>query len=688
MKKIDPKELINSRFAAPLILLVICIMAYGLLIPTLGYYWDDWPYAWSNHVFGPGGYPDYVALDRPYSAWIFMGLAALLGEQPLGYHISALLLYWACAVLFWWLIRLVWPDHEREAFWAGLLFAIYPGFLGHPQGIIYNHHFAAMAFYLFSLVGMVKSLRSSRERPLWQIVSFWTIPSIIALLISQFTIEYFIGWEVVRVGLTWIVIRDLKSQEPGSSWRRWLILLPYWLVTIGFLYWRVFVFQFPTYQPFFWEQDFVLKDWLAQFLTQILDADLFAWRYAIPKLSNGSFRLWFWGAYLILWFVSSALAFWILRLRNENKQFREENKPKNAGCFGIQTLGMALLGSMFAGIPFWLTGLTLDTGSQFSSRFSLPFIPWAVLLLISGLHFISKIRLKIVKMMITGVMALLVGGSTAWHFWNANVYRNDWIEVQGYFQQLVQRIPGLEPGPSLVINDMRSISLYQDDSLTAILNWTYAPDFSGGEMPYIMQYLSVRIGDEIPALQPGLPIEHDYRSLNFSGSTDKIIAVYYQPGGCVRVLDESDLLFLPNGFPEEMRAVLSLSNLSLIQSQTDSPATPPLHLFDLEGPDTWCLTFEKADLASQMGDWEQVITLGDEASKQSLKAGEPSEMFVFLEGYLRAGRIETALEVSQEMSIESNGLLDDEICTLWWHVQVETGMDMSPGFEIYCELQS
>lgn len=685
MKKTAPKELINSRFAAPLILLVICVLAYGLMIPSLGYYWDDWPYAWSNHVFGPGGYPDYVALDRPYSAWIFMGLATVFGEQPLGYHISALLLYWACAVLFWWLIKIVWTNHDREAFWAALLFAIYPGFLGHPQGIIYNHHFAAMALYLFSLVGMIKALRSPKERPLWKTILIWWLPSVVALLISQFTIEYFIGWEVVRVGLAWIVIRDLKSQDSNHSWSRWLTLLPYWLVTFIFLYWRVFIFQFPTYQPYFWEQDIVVKDWLVHILTQIFNADLYSWRYAFPKLSRGKFSYWFWGVYLILWIASSVLAFWILRLRNGNKQIREDKNAKTPARFGLQTLGVAVLGSMFAGAPFWLTGLTLDIGSQFSSRFTLAFIPWAALLLTSGFYFISKIRLKIIKTAIAVMMAVLVGGSTAWHFWNANVYRNDWIEVQGYFQQLVQRIPGLEPGTSLVINDMRSISLYQDDSLTAILNWTYAPDFSGREMPYIMQYLSVRIGDEIPALQPGLPIEHDYRSLNFSGSTDKVIAVYYQSGGCVRVLDESDGLFLPNGFPEEMKGVLPLSNLTLIQTQVDTPATPPLHLFDLEGPDTWCQTFEKADLASQMGDWDQVVTLGDDARKQSLKAGDPSEMFVFLEGYLRAGQIETALEVSREMSIESEGLLDDEICTLWTLIQAETGIELSPGLDLYCQ---
>jgi len=98
----------------PLSLLVICILAYGVLIPALGFYWDDFPYIWINHLFGPEGYPDFVSSDRPHSAWIFMGLTTLLGEKPLGYHLTSLLLYWLCAVLFWALLRLIWQRHEQE----------------------------------------------------------------------------------------------------------------------------------------------------------------------------------------------------------------------------------------------------------------------------------------------------------------------------------------------------------------------------------------------------------------------------------------------------------------------------------------------------------------------------------------------------------------------------------------------
>ena len=142
----------------------------------------------------------------------------------------------------------------------------------------------------------------------------------------------------------------------------------------------------------------------------------------------------------------------------------------------------------------------------------------------------------------------------------------------------------------------------------------------------------------------------------------------------MRVLDGSDLFRLPTGFPDEMLDALPLSNLSLIRTDVTSPAAPPLHLFDLEETDTWCMNFQKAELAAQMGDWEQVVALGDYAQGRSWEANELTEMFVFLEGYLRLGLEELALEISQDLSEQSDGLLNDEICTMWQQIEEDPGI--------------
>lgn len=679
------KKVKRSKFTVPLSLLVICVLAYGLLIPTLGFYWDDFPYAWINHKFGPAGYPEFVSSDRPHSAWIFMALTWLLGEQPIGYHISALLLYWLCALLFWQLIRLIWPRYEKEALWAAMLFAIYPGFLGHPNAIIYNHHFSAMALYLFSLIGTVHAVDAPGKA--WR----WHIPALLAMSLSQFSIEYYLGWEAVRLFVIWFIHRRRIPDQKKRLRMSLLHAAPYGLVTLGFLFWRVLIFRFPTYQPVdIGETEFAVGTWLISILAQTVEAVIEVWSRAFPILSNQRYSDPFWGAYLALTVLAAGFVCAILYLFTSETDEDQEEVDDPLSYFGVPALIMALTGIAFAGWPFWLTGLNLRIEVPFSSRFTLAFIPWAALLVVSILHLVAKIRFRGMRVFEIVLVAFLVGGSTGWHLWNTNLYRNDWLEVERYFQQMVHRIPRLEPGTTLLVNDMPFLNLYSDNSLTAVLNWTYAPDNASQEIDYMMYYLSVRLGLGLPALEPGLPIEQPYRSLHFSGSSDQILVVYTKPPGCLRVLDAVQTDRIPNSLPEEMVAALPLSNLSLIRTDQSDRATPPAHLFETASTSTWCLYFEEADLAGQQGDWVRVAELGDKAFALKDRANELTEYFVFIEGYLRAGRPETALELSQELRERSDGEFNGQICNLWQGVENESPevfegeLNIGGVFEMFC----
>ncbi len=683
---LQPKKYKNLW--TPLFLLVVCVLAYGLLIPSLGLYWDDLPYALIYQRFGPGGYPAFVASDRPHSAWVFMGLTWLLGEQPLGYHIFGLLLYWLCAVLFWWLLRLIWPDHKKEALWAALLFAIYPGFLGQPKTIIYNHHFSAMLLYLFSFIGTVWAVQPPSTEGGKQSAWLWHIPAVLATALSQFTIEYYIGWEAVRVIIVWILLsrRPLSQEERvGGSL---LNLIPYWLASLGFMVWRVLIFRFPTYRPLGGEETSILSlSWWSDIFSQVIDAVFVVWGRAIPNLSNQDYSQPFWLAYLFLTLFSTGFVFLLLYLFTGRSQALSHNdgraRPKRR--FGLSALLLAVSGIAFAGWPFWLVDLQLSIEGHFYSRFTLAFIPWVALLVVVGLHFLDRIPFRFTKVITTGLVALLVGGSVGWHFWNANLYRNQWSDVQQYFQQVVQRAPGLEPGTILLINDLQSLSLYQDDSLTALLNWIYAPESNTQDLDYAVFYLSVRLGRDFPSLETGHPIEKDFRSLHFSSSTDNFLVVYHEPPGCVRFLDPSLPDRLPLELPDAMLAAVPLSNLDLIITDQDPLASPPTGLFDLPATESWCLYYQEAELAAQQGDWARVAEIAHLAYARDDQANEVTEHFVFIEGYLHAGEVETAFTLSERARDSGEGLIDGKICGIWRGVAGER--DLSPYFDQLCSGQ-
>jgi len=92
------KIIITNKYFDFVWLFFLSIFCFGLLIPKLGFYWDDLPYLYA--AFGPAGFPEYVSSDRPFSAWIFSATTFLFGFNPVGYHVLAFFLRWGCTILF------------------------------------------------------------------------------------------------------------------------------------------------------------------------------------------------------------------------------------------------------------------------------------------------------------------------------------------------------------------------------------------------------------------------------------------------------------------------------------------------------------------------------------------------------------------------------------------------------------
>jgi hypothetical protein len=62
---------------------------------------------------------------------------------------------------------------------------------------------------------------------------------------------------------------------------------------------------------------------------------------------------------------------------------------------------------------------------------------------------------------------------------------------------------------------------------------------------------------------------------------------------------------------------------------------PRFEIFGGEPPQGWCYYFERADLARQRKDWQQVVKLADESQALNFRPGDSIEWLPFLEGYLR-----------------------------------------------------
>ncbi len=624
------KKLANHELSAIFWLLGITILSFGILIPTLGFYWDDLPYLYQYATFGPAGFAEYVASDRPFSAWIFAATTALFGFEPLGYHVLALLLRWVCAVLFYRILREVWPANKTSNIIAASIFAIYPGFLQQPIALIYNHHFSVFAMFLASVYLMAINIK--REKPSALITAFSVL-----LNFSMFSIENFAILELIRPFIIWKLYQGAHSEKGkrlSATIMRWL---PYLAVLVAFIIWRVFIFKFPTYKPagvagFL---DAPLQTLIAMllripqdFYTIVLRA--WAINLYLPNVADfGRMATYlFWGVILTTAFAT--LVFFLL----QNRPSQENNENKKGDRVLLEQFLGALLLFLLAGAIVW--GLDLPVENKFAwDRMTLAFFP-AVGLFGASLFSLLK-RRKAVTAILLAVLFTLAASQ---NYQNGIAFKRDWDNLQDFLTQLSWRIPSLTDN-TIFITSTPGLNYYSDNSLNSPINLQYDDNLDDDELSHFVYYTDARTEDWFEDDIFGQDYRKGYRSFIFYGNTGNAITYRFEPPACVQVLDRTyaNSITTPN-LDERQVKEIRFTNLDLIErTPNHAPFTP---LFNASDTGSWCYYFEKADLARQFSDFKEVVRLGDAAIADGKSPRTPSEWLPFLEGYLWQGEFGTA----------------------------------------------
>lgn len=644
----------------PFWLLAVVLLAHGLLFPLQGFYWDDFPIAWIAETYGVEGLQRYFSTNRPAWGLFYQFSALLLGSEPWVWQIFGLGWRWLSAVLFWLVLRQVWKDQPRAVGLAALALAVYPGFGQQAIGRLYGHFFWMLSFFFFSLYAGLRALQPGRWR------RAWLAGGLLAGLVNLVTVEYFFLLELARPLLTgfalWKVFPAWRARlsRVGREW------LPYLLVFIGAAVWRAFFFPYQTnnYAPRLLDglrSDFgaALAGLAASALEQTRSAAVLAWTAAMqpPNFSGegpltiGLYAIALAGGALLM---AAALA---------KAKTSAGNERRTAAR---QMLVVALFWLAVAGVPFYVTGLPLRLEFP-NDRFTLAFMPGSALLvaaLIEGLPLKVWARL--------GLAAALIGSASGMDFLTANDYRRDWAVQKNLFWQLAWRAPGLAEGTIVMSNDL-PLRFFSDNSITAPLNWIYAPHNRSMAMSYHFLYPTIRLGSPLlPELRPGLPVAVDYLAAHFSSSTDQVVVLYFQPPACLRVVDgevEADNQFLPLAL---RRAAENLSSTGWILAQPETPALPPEFLYGQEPPRGWCYYYQKADLARQQGDWQSAAALGDQAFALSDYPNDPAERFPFIEAYAHVGRWQDALEQTR-IAAEVSPAMPAVLCRLWQRIAAQSG---------------
>lgn len=657
------KSCLAFLFQPVFLLLWVGLLTYGVFIPFLNFYWDDMAIHWIADVYGSAGLMRYFSTNRPVWGVFYQLNTAILGESPWVWQVFGLFWRWVAAAGIYFLGRQLWQSRKEPALWAGLLFMVYPGFGQQYIAMVYGHFFLVMSAFIYSLGLSLSAVRHPDRKLLF------TAAGLLLSAVNLFSMEYFFMLELLRPLLIgWVVW--LNESRDGSRWKKTIRnSLPYLLVFIAAVIWRGLIFNYQTqnYEPealnsliakplaTLWQ---LMQQVAVDFWTTMIGA--LGKTFQIPNLLTYGSRA------LLLVYGFTALVLILLSLVVLLNQRKSKDEQPFEGRTWARSLGLSMAAFLLAGIPFWLTNLPINLDFPYD-RFTIPFM------LAFSLFWISvAFAMPVHRTVRSMALILLVGLSAAAQLRTGVSFQRDWEQQERLFWQLTWRAPSIESGTVIFAHEL-PLKYFSDNSLTFALNWIYA--HGSGEdnaaIPYALYYPTLRVGSQVESLVPGNDFSHDLLVGTFEGNTSRSLAIFYEPPACLRVLDpeiESDNWMVPL----QVRDTIHLSDLSLILPEPQS--TPPARIYKSEPDHGWCYYFEKADLARQLGNWDEVVRIADTAFSLGEYPNDPAERMPFIEGYAHTGNWAAAIEQTG-LAADVSPVVHPVLCRLWDRIDREAAVN-------------
>ncbi|MBW6475060.1 MAG: hypothetical protein K0B14_18180 [Anaerolineaceae bacterium] len=636
-----------------------------LSFPKLGFYWDDWQAVFLYQNNNNQLIREFFLFDRPFSSWTYEFLFPFLPMNPMVWQIFTMV----TRVLAVWLIvstfEKIWADRQLLFRWTGAVLIVFPSFTLQPISVAFSQHFITFFIFALSIYLMVLSV-TSQARIRWV---FFVI-SIILTGLHIFTMEYFLGLEVIRPFLIYFAI---KSKNVGILTKKLLqkiilFYLPFALIIMGFIYWRLYIFPDQLVNQYLGEEpnapviiNLLIQNPLKGFLKLanliLQDVSYLLTQSWLRAIEPTSIRLdaAFFGFSIFVGFIISSLFFVILSV-NDRRNFVTENHSRLRGIVIISSLAL-----LFGGLTVWITNRQLIQG-KWSDRFSLaPMIGTVLLILIIIEWFVRSGRPKNI------ILVCFLGFAIAFQMRTTHSYALDWQNQLDFFWQLHWRIPAVKPGTAFFSAILPS-NYSSDYSVGFALNTLFRDEIEDKELEH-WYFDPGGKGYYFNELETENDILYSFRNLSFSGSTSNAITYMFKPGsGCLLLLDKA---YEGNSNMDlNHQELIKLNNLD--QIDLDSPSKiPDRHIFGDEPVRDWCYYFQKADISRKSKDWIKTLEVVQEGYNQGFHPRSGVERIPEMEAYFYLNDWDSFLNVSNEI-YQMDFYLDRYLCTQWDRLEMES----------------
>ena len=564
----------------------------------------------------------------------------------------------------WWTFCTLWPHNKRPVTYAAFLFCIYPVFIQQPIAVTYHQVWIEYILYFLSIGTMIKAVQQRTN-----LRAFWgyTACSILTFLLNISISEYFAGVELLRPVLLWIVL----SSEQERLLRRAVHVLKHWapylLLLLGLAVYRLSLApqnsadaNRPALLTAFLNQPASAALHFIQLASQdMIFIFVTAWYKIFQPTTLNSSRSFVVVAIAITIGLAAAVAWYLHRLKI-NEAEEENNTPSYARTRWLgEALVTGLLATFLGPLPVWITDRQAVTG-LFSDRFSVVSMFGASLLLAVLVEWLVQNKKRAL------VIGILVGLAAGLHLRVLNDYRWSWTSQQRVYWQIYWRAPDIKPG-TFIMTEGDVLPFVRP---TFPLNLLYMQPRDSHTLSVWFYLLNREFAKHPEEWIKGKTIQEVQREFIFEGDTRNSLVLYYNPpsrGDCVWVLTPED--YDNPYFNDNIRTSLEISNLDRILPAPGPGNYPPEDVFGSEPEHGWCYYYEKADLARQLKDWNQVVKLEEEARSKGFTPEEsssnsPHEWMPFVEGNVYTQNWKQASEI-----VITNNRIDNKyrsaLCIFW-----------------------
>jgi len=647
---------VASRYFEFFILLLISALVYLPNIRQLGYYKDDWYLMYSAHTQGPEIFRDIFSVDRPARGELMTLLYRFFGDNPFYYNFSAYIFRLLSAFGFLWVVRMVWPSKQMATLFMAILFMLYPGYLSQVNAIDFQSHIVSLCFAIFSVALSLRAifLKDSVLRygtALFSILLGWAYLGLV---------EYSIGLEIFRYCCFFIVLsqnsRGGVIQKAKKTFKESLL---YFIIPAGFLFWRIFIFQNERratdvgfqFGELFGSPFLTGFRWGVYILQDMLNVIFLAW--GVPLYEIGfQLRL----RDMLIGIAISTLILLIVSFANSRNSIGSENKSEDN--WRAEALWIGLLTVLASILPVIAANRHVDFAEY--SRYALPGSLGGVLVLTGILHYMDSPRMRL------GIAYILIVISALTHHANVIQAVNQSDSVRNFWWQVSWRVPQIKEGTTLVARYAGS-GIPEDYVVWGPANIIYYPE-KHTERPVELSLSAIILSNDNVAKIIGQSKEDENPgrgTISIQDYKNILVMSRSSTAYCVHVIDgriPERSLYEDYG----VMMVASYSNIANVLINQDSHV-PSEIIFGPEPEHNWCYYFQKADLARQAGDWEEIAQLGNEAQKMGLHPNDQIEWIPFLQAYAFLGNQKEVKDLSKRINTES--YYEHQAC------QIMSGMD-------------